>query len=246
MSPVRSLPLPTLLLAALAACASTQGSDKADATAGAMTTLSASVAETATHMTKTAGSLEQVVKQAKTDPKKHFDAYTKDLAALESHMAKGADRRRQLATAGQDWLAAFDKQLAEIQDSGLREDMNERREELLRKLEDVKKRAEVGHAQLQGILMRMKDLRSALSVDLTVAGIERVEDRIDDVCDDAQDASEKLMDISKEIEKAAPQFQTAKPPPPPKETKDAAATKDASAPKEAPKETPPAEGAPKQ
>jgi DNA repair exonuclease SbcCD ATPase subunit len=214
MFPARTLSLSVAVaLAALAACSSTQGHGRAGAAADQMMQLSTSVSETSVQMAKTASSLEQVAKQAKTDPKPYYDIFAKELDRLETSLKSTSDQRAALGKAGQDWMAEWDKQIAAIQDQELRKDAADRRDELQKKFEEAKMKAEKGHADLQAIIARMKDLRSYLSADLTPDGIDRVEGKIDDVCDDAQDAAKALSKVSDDLAKVAPQFQAAKPAP---------------------------------
>lgn len=206
---------PAAALALLAGC-QTAGHQRVDATSARLDQLRASLEKLDGQVTAAADSLAAVVEAAAEDPKPGFERYGKDLQAVESSYERA---RSQLSAAEREAGKLFDqwtRNAALISDPDIRALSEKRRDELKAALDSVVDAMQEAVADLEGFVSTARDLHTYLGQDLTPAGIHAIADRSRAQSKAARDISGKLAQVMVAAEKAAPMFETAKPPPPPK------------------------------
>jgi chromosome segregation ATPase len=197
------------------ACATT-GHEKAESTGMHMDGLRTAVTTTKEKVNACAVSLASVVKQREVDPKPPFAQYKKDVAAVEAGLSKAESNLKSIKAEFQTYYAEWEKQSTTIQDPELKKSAEERRARLSKAVEEVKSAMDALRAEMTPYVVMIKDVETYLANDLTPAGIEAIEGKSEKVEESAEDIGEKLDDVVKALEKGAPEFKTAKPPPPAK------------------------------
>jgi len=206
--------LPALLLNS--ACQSSSGSQKAESTAMSMDGLRGAVETLKTKVNAAAGSLATVVEKGAVDPKAPFEQYKKDVAAVVDALAKAESNLKTMKSEGATYFAEWEKQAATIQDPDLKAAAGERRTRLAKAIEDVSAAMDAARAEITPFATKIQDVQTYLSNDLTPAGIESIEGKSKEISKGADAIGDELDDVVEALEKHAPEFKTAKPPPPAK------------------------------
>jgi hypothetical protein len=116
---------------------------------------------------------------------------------------------------GQAYFAEWEKQAATINDPDLKKSAEERRTRLAKAVEEVSGAMDEARNEIKPYVASIKDVQTYLSNDLTPAGIESIEGKSKDITKRAKAIGDEIDDVVEELEEHAPQFKTAKPPPPP-------------------------------
>lgn len=195
---------------------SSSGSQKAESTAMSMDGLRSAVETLKGKVNAAAGSLATVVEKGAVDPKAPFEQYKKDVAAVVDGLTKAESNLKTIKSQGQAYFAEWEKQAATIKDPDLKESANERRTRLAKAIEDVSAAMDEARAEIGPFVTNIQDVQTYLSNDLTPAGIESVEGKSKDISKGAKSIGKELDNVVEALEKHAPEFKTAKPPPPAK------------------------------
>lgn len=215
----RFLPVLVFLpVLALSPACQSSGHDKADSTASSMDSLRKAVGAMKERINASAASLAAVVENRSVDPKPHFQKYTKDVESVVDGLSRIESGLKSMKSQGQAYFAEWEKQAATIEDPDLKKSAEDRRARLVKAVDGVSTAVDAARAEIQPFVTKIRDVRTYLSNDLTPAGIESVEDKSKRITNDAESIGEKLDDVAEAIDDGAPEFKTAKPPPPPKKT----------------------------
>jgi hypothetical protein len=167
--------LASLTLAALISGCASSGYQSAGNTAASLDRAADRVARGATNQVDTAlATLTQLVDHPAADLKPQFGKFNTAVNGLDS---LHRDLGRQLVTMQQQGVAHFqkwDEALAKIQNTSIRESSAERKAEVMRQFEAVKKSAEEVRTGLAPFVADMNDIRTALRTDLTPSGLEAI------------------------------------------------------------------------
>ncbi len=205
--------VPLLASLALAACQSSSGHAKAESMAKDMDVLRAAVVSAKEKLVAASTSLSAVVAKKAEDPGPSFNQYKKDVKGAESAVAKMVSQLETVQKKGQEYFAAWEKEAATITDPDLKEVAVERRTKLSEAVEKVKASLGAAKAEVDPYMIGLKDMQTFLGNDLTPAGISSVEDKAKRISKSSESVGEKLDDVLETLEKNAPEFKTAKPPP---------------------------------
>jgi len=168
------LPFATLLAAAalLAGCGTTSGYKQADKTGEGIAEFRAEIVNSKKAIDETMKSLDQIVESATSDPRKAFEHYTKSVANLESAAAKARKRSQEMKDQGQAYFAQWEKQLAEVQNTEIRNLATARKAKLQETFDTIAKAAAPIKVQFDPWMSDLKDLQKYLANDLTIAGVD--------------------------------------------------------------------------
>ncbi len=200
------------VLALGSACAST-GNEKAQSTAMHMEGLRDAVVSMKGKVNAAATSLAAVVKEREVDPKPSFAQYKKDVEAVEDVFSKAESNLKAVKAEFQTYYAEWEKQSTTIQDPDLKKSAEERRTRLSKAVDAVKAAMEAARSEITPYVAKIKDVETYLSNDLTPAGIEAISGKSEQVTDEAESIGDRLDEVVEALEKGAPEFKTAKPPP---------------------------------
>jgi len=220
MKTYTSLALVVLLSASpsFVACQSS-GHEQAESTGMHMDELNASVAAAKAKIHACAESLAAVVEKGDLDPAPSFAQYKKDVAAVEAAASQSDSNLKSLQSKGQTYMAAWEKQAATITDPDLKKLAEERRAKLSQAVTAVAEAMQAAQAEIGPYRTQIKDMETYLSNDLTPAGISSIKDKSKQITKSSNSIGEALDKVAEALSKGAPQFKTAKPPPPPEPAK---------------------------
>jgi chromosome segregation ATPase len=200
------------------ACASA-GHQQAESTGMSMDKLRAAVVELKEQVSAVATSLATVVEKGDVDPKAPFEQFSKNVTALTDTLDRGESNLKSIKDQGQAYFAEWQKQAATISDPDLKKKAEERREKLSKAIAAVSDAMAEARTELTPYVKTSEDVRTYLKNDLTPEGIKSVGDKSKQLSKDSKSIGEKIDEVVEALDKGAPEFKTAKPPPPPSETK---------------------------
>ena len=209
-----SLALALLLSASPSFIACQSSGQQSDSTAMHMDELNAAVAAAKAKINAAAESLAAVVEKGDQDPAPSFEKYKKDVAEVESAAGQSESKLKSLQEQGQAYMAEWEKQAATITDEDLKKTADERRAKLSAAVKEVADAMTAAQAEITPYRAKLKDMETYLKNDLTPAGIKSIKDKSKQISKDAKSINEKLDEVAEALTKNAPQFKTAKPPPP--------------------------------
>ena len=156
----------------LAGCGTTAGYKQADKTGAGIAEMRAEVVNGQKAIDQTVLALEQVAATANTDPRKAFEQYSKSLANLESTAVKTRKRSEEIQARGQAYFKQWEQQLAEVKNPQIRQLAEQQRAKLQATFDTIKQYAEPLKAKFDPWLSDLKDLKTYLSNDLTISGVD--------------------------------------------------------------------------
>lgn len=145
--------------------------------------------------------LDDIANHPATDLKRQFDVYSDALNKLESANNKLRGDVEAMEAEGREYLVAWDRQIATIQDQDLRNRTAERRNDVSQRIDELHSRYITARDALSPVLNRLQEIQTALKVDLTSAGIQSVGPTARDT-DDLNGARNALNDLSEAFRRA--------------------------------------------
>ena len=177
----------------LAGCSTTAGYKQADKTGAGIAEYRDEVVLVKKAVDQTLKSIDQIELTANTDPRKAFEKFSKDLAALDAAAAKAAQRGQEMKASGDAYFMNWEEQLAQVKNPEIKKLAEERKAKLWDAFNNIKNVAEPLKAQFDPWLSDVKDLQKYLSNDLTIAGVDAAKSQFAKTQADGQ-AVEKSMD----------------------------------------------------
>jgi len=202
-----------LAVLALSGC-ETAGHDQADATAADMDTLRGSLATLKEKSAAAAAAASNLIEKADSDPKTAYAAYQAEVKNYESARSSVTDKHKEMKSREADFFSSWEKQSAAITEPDLKQKSIERRTKLQKTIESVDKSVEAVTGETTPFSATLSNLDKYWGMDLTSAGVTSAKDKVSDASKSAKSIGKKCDDAIEAIEKAAPEFRTAKPPPP--------------------------------
>jgi chromosome segregation ATPase len=199
---------------ALSSACNSAGHQQADSTGMSMDNLRVAVVALKDKVSAAATSLAGVVEKADIDPKASFEQYNKDVTALTDALEKGESNLKSMRDQGQAYFAEWQKQAATISDPDLKKKAEERREKLSKAIAAVSDAMAEARTELAPYVKTNEDVRTYLKNDLTPEGIKSVADKSKQIGKDSKSIGKKIDEVVEALDKGAPEFKTAKPPPP--------------------------------
>lgn len=156
----------------LAGCGTTSGYKQADKTGAGIAEYRAEVVNLKLAVDETLRSMNQIELSANTNPRKAFEQFSRNVAALDSVAVKAEKRGRDMKAQGQAYFDQWELQLAQVRNPEIKQLAEQRKAKLHDAFDGIKKTAEPLKAQFDPWLSDLKDLRNYLNNDLTVAGVD--------------------------------------------------------------------------
>ena len=203
-----------LALVCAAGCA-TKGYQKGDLAALSMQRAAGEVQVEEKAMDQAIASLEELVSQANGDLRAPFKRYSRALDRLIAAAARTENTGRHMDQKGAAYVASWDRQLQSIDYQHIRDLSDARRSEVTNRLEAIHQRYHESQAVVQPLIAYFEDIRTALSTDLTAAGLDslkgvaqnatqnvtKVQTALDALTSELTDSSAKLSSIAYQTEK---------------------------------------------
>jgi hypothetical protein len=161
---------------AITGCASSggKGYKQADKTGQGMAEFRDEVIKAQTAINDTMKSLDQVAATADTNPRKAFDQYAKQVNALESAANRLSKRAQDMQAAGDAYFKQWETEMAQVQNPDIRKLAEERKAALQSAFANIRTYTTPLKEQFTPWMSDLKDLRSYLNNDLTIAGVDAV------------------------------------------------------------------------
>ena len=152
-------------------CASS-GYQQADKTGEGIADFREAIVEAKQSVDGAMASLSKTSETAATDPRKAFEAYSKSVDKVEDARAKAKSRADDVKAQGAAYFKQWEKQLAEIANPDIRKMAEDRKAKLNETFAKVAPLLEQAKSDFDPFLSDLKDLRTFLSNDLTVTGVD--------------------------------------------------------------------------
>jgi hypothetical protein len=172
MKTVLHLSLLTIAAASFVGCGTTRGYKLADKAGAGIAEFSAEIVQGKQAIDATMKALDQIALSASTDPRKAFDQFDKAVSTLESVAAKARKRGAEMQAQGQAYFKQWEEQLTLLQNPEIRKLAETRKAQLQETFSSIRKYSEPLKAQFDPWMSDLKDLRTFLGNDLTIAGVD--------------------------------------------------------------------------
>jgi hypothetical protein len=181
IQPVRTLTVAALGVAGLLlACssASAAGYKLADKVGKGIAEFRDEIVDVKKAVDTTMASLDKVVAQATTDPRKAFKAFDSSVPKIDSAAAKAKKRADDMRSRGKEFFDQWEKDLAGVSNPDIRKLAEERKSKLQATFGNIKTTMDPAREQFNAWLSSLKDLQKYLGQDLTISGIDAAKDLI--------------------------------------------------------------------
>jgi hypothetical protein len=153
-------------------CGSTAGYKRADKTGAGIAEFREEILNASTAVNQTVKALDEVAATADTNPRKAFEAYSKSVANLETAAVKARKRAQDMQQQGQAYFKQWEQQMEQVQNPEIRALAAQQKAKLQATFNDIRKYSEPLKAQFDPWMSDLKDLRTFLSNDLSISGVE--------------------------------------------------------------------------
>lgn len=190
----------------VAGCASSSGYKQADKTGAGIADFRDEVVNVKKAVDGTMALLNQTTETAATDPRKAFNAFAKSVDQVEKSREKAAKRAADVKAAGQAYFKQWETELANIANPDIRALAEQRKAKLNEIFSKVGPLLETAKADFDPFLADLKDLRTFLSQDLTIAGVDAAKDIIKKTREHGVELQKSLDDLIAEMNSIAAQI----------------------------------------
>jgi hypothetical protein len=125
---------------------------------------------------QTIAALDDLINKPAADLRPQFNQFNRALARFESAAARAQNSTRHFEERHSVYLAAWDKEISTINYDVIRERSVARRQEVADQFERVDRRSQEADAVVRPLIDYLRDLQTALGVDLTDRGLVAVKD----------------------------------------------------------------------
>jgi Protein of unknown function (DUF2959) len=210
---------PTLALLCtvlLAGCASS-GYQQADKTGESINTLRTDVLNIKTAVDTSLKAMDDLAAAASTDPRKAYEAFAKSVTQVENAGLKAKKNAESMQSQGDKYFQQWETQISTVQNEKIRELAKERKAKLQEAFANIKKSAQDAKESFPIFLADLKDLRTALSTDLTVQGISALKGVFKKTKKEGLEVKENLDELEAELNTVVAAITAAKMPAAPAE-----------------------------
>jgi hypothetical protein len=194
----------TTILAVLAftGCQSTNYV-RSDATAGRLQETAAEIRVTISNLNATVSALNDLLTKPAGDLRVQFDRFSINLDRLSVASSRTFDEAPRLQRLSSSYFAAWDKELMTISDEQIRRTSTTRKAEVSKQYASTIGTYQGCQESLTTLLRYLRDIRQALSTDLTTAGLESVKQPGSSARESAVGARNALTQAATEIDALA-------------------------------------------
>jgi hypothetical protein len=170
--------LATCAIALLATGCASSGYNKGEKTAQNIQTAANRIAALPALVDKTLASLDAMVNKPAADLRPQFKQFNADLAEVESAAKEVGAARRSMGEKGKEFFAAWDAQLAQINNEDIKARSEARKKEVSDRMEAIKRSYTEAEMAFRPFFNNLKDVQKYLSVDLTTGGVAAIKDTV--------------------------------------------------------------------
>ncbi|HEX5220050.1 MAG TPA: DUF2959 family protein [Verrucomicrobiae bacterium] len=186
------------LLMLAAGCASS-GYDKGNKTAQNIQAAANRIAALPGQIDKTLASLNDLVNKPQTDLRPQFKQFTANLAEVESAAKDIGAARRAMGEKSKEFFAAWDAQLAQINNEDIKARSEARKKDVADKMEAIKRSYTEAETAFRPFMNSLKDVQKYLSVDLTSGGVSAIKDTVTKANQDAAKLGEEITQLAEQF-----------------------------------------------
>jgi hypothetical protein len=158
--------------ALMTGCATKSGYKQADKTGAGITEFREEIVNGKKDIDNTMTALSQVAATANQNPRAAFEKYSKSVTDLESTAEKVKKRAADMQARGQAYFTQWEKEMQEVQNPEIKNLAMQRKAKLQETFDSIKKYTGPLKEQFGPWMSDLKDLRTYLSNDLTVTGVD--------------------------------------------------------------------------
>jgi len=162
----------SIAIMAMALGCATSGPKQADKVGAGFGDFRNEVINLKTAVNQSMAFLDQTVENADKDPRKAFSDFSKSVDQVAKAREKAGKRAADVKAAGAAYFEQWEKQLAEMNNPEIRQLSEERKKKLNEIFGNFGPLLEQTNADFDAFYSDLKDLRSFLSQDLTIEGID--------------------------------------------------------------------------
>jgi len=195
------LPLPLAACAALlfiTGCSST-GYDKGNQTAQDVQTAANRIAALPVQIDKTMASLDELVTKPQADLRPQYKQFTANLSDVEAASKDIGSARRSMGEKSKQFFAAWDAQLAQINNEDIKARSQARKDAVSQQLESIKRSYTEAEASFRPFVGELQDIRKYLSVDLTPAGLTAIQSTVTKADADAAKLTATITQLAEQF-----------------------------------------------
>lgn len=184
---MKSLLKPIQLVVCLAACTTalllgagcaSSGYDKGNKAADNIQSTANSIAALPTHIDSTLASLDALVNKPQPDLRPQYKEFTTQMSGVESTAKEIAKARRAMGERSKEFFAAWDAQLAQINNEDIKARSEARKAEVNQRMQNIKRSYTEAEVAFTPFMNELKDVQKYLSVDLTAGGLAAIKEPV--------------------------------------------------------------------
>lgn len=196
MKPLESLPILTIATALFLTGCSSPGYKKAATSSSSIQRAAETIDAGIKQMDAVLGSLSDLLNNPAANLKPQFNRFNANLNDLEGLAQDVNNKAVDMEKAGAAYFKEWDADLAKIQNEEIRARSAERRNEVAGRFERLRSRYELVRTVLTPFMSDLRDIRTALSADLTTGGLVAIKGVADKAVQDAQPLRDALSNVA--------------------------------------------------
>ena len=200
--------------AALFAGCATSGYDKAGGTSSSMEKAAQTISKSSTQVDQVMATLSDLVNNPGADLKPQFQKFVSAMNSLESTAKDLNGRVADVQKQGADYFKNWDAELAKIQNESIRNNSAARRKAVSAQFDAVQTSFNQVKKDFDPFVSDLKDVRTALSTDLTVGGVASVKGVVSNADKRAIPLHKSLDALAKSFNDLGESLSASTPPPP--------------------------------
>lgn len=140
--------------------------------------------------------LNSVLNHPSPDLRRQFDSYAESIEKLNAAEKRLRERAEAFDRQSREYLIEWDRQAATITNESLRTSSAERKQAVTERLDSLRDQLARARDGLAPFVHQLNEMKTALSVDLTAAGVANSRDELDGIRDAAGTAHEGLNNLA--------------------------------------------------
>ncbi len=189
-----------MTLAAATGCKTT-GYQQADKTAASLKASARTITQSQDQLDKVITALNGLASQSAGDMTGRYKTFESAVAKLESLAAETNRQNQAVQQQKQDYLKSWDAELAKVKNEDIKARSEARRNQVAAAFDNLRQQYDDVSNAYQPFMSDLNDIKAALSVDLTPAGVAAIAPNI-------QKASQSAVPLKKELGELADAFKT--------------------------------------
>jgi uncharacterized phage infection (PIP) family protein YhgE len=200
-------------MAALVAGCASSGYQKADSTASYLTTAADKLDAGGVQITAATAALTELVEKPQPDMKLQLKNYSTSVDKLESLSKSAGTAATKMQQMGAAYFQKWDEQLSQIQNEEIRNQSAERKAAVMKQFEQTKAAYDAARAAYSPFVANLRDIRTAVSTDLTPAGVQAISKSMTKVNAQAAEVQKTMSDLAAQFRTLSKALEVPTPPP---------------------------------